>query len=71
MVTRLNNDSIETTGNDKWADDFLLWSGTDEAYANLISISAIAYSEGEDGSFGGVKAGSGTGVEWVKSDHAE
>lgn len=71
VVTRLNSDSIATTGNDKWADDFLLWSGTDAEYANLISISAIAYSEKEDGSFGGVKVGSGTGVTWVKSDDAQ
>ena len=69
VVTRLNSDFIATTGNDKWADDFLLWSGTDEEYANLISISAIAYSAGIDGNFGGVKVGSGTGVTWKSEVH--
>lgn len=57
---------VETTGGDKYADDFLLWSGTEAQYNNVKSVSAIVYHEGDGTTFGGVQVGSGTGVTWVR-----
>ncbi|MCR4618515.1 MAG: hypothetical protein K5669_10090, partial [Lachnospiraceae bacterium] len=45
-------------------DDFIIWQGTDEEFAQLTSIDVIAYEVGDSDSFGGVKAGSGSGVRW-------
>ncbi len=66
LVRRINTAFIDTAGADEWCDDFLLWSGTDEEYAGLVSISAIVFDPGTAEAFGGVKVGSGTGVEWLR-----
>lgn len=54
-------------GSNHFYDDFVLWSGSESDYMNIASVSAIVYTPGaNDDSFGGVKVGSGTGVQWTK-----
>jgi hypothetical protein len=48
--------------------DYILWSGSEAEYANLISIEAVVYQSGDDENFGGVMVGSGSGVYWEKED---
>ncbi|MGN0506185.1 MAG: hypothetical protein ACI4FZ_06460 [Lachnospiraceae bacterium] len=61
---RLNDTPIRTTGEDKYCDDFLVWSGTESEYDALDKIEVFAFVAGDSDSFGGVKVGSGAGVEW-------
>ena len=46
-------------------DDFILWEGTEEEFAQIVSVEAIAFEVGDDNTFGGVKVGSGSGTKWV------
>ncbi|MBR5114404.1 MAG: S-layer homology domain-containing protein [Oscillospiraceae bacterium] len=39
-IARMNGDYIETEGADKWCDDFLLWSGRETEWADVISVTA-------------------------------
>lgn len=65
----LNEDYIQTTGNDEYCDDFLLWSGSRGDYGKIAKIEAIVMGPTTDeDSFGGVMVGSGAGVEWIPED---
>lgn len=66
---RLNNFPVVTTDSDKYCDDFLIWSGTEDEYDNLHKVEVIAFIAGDDDTFGGVKAGSGTGVMWTRPEN--
>ena len=68
-----NNDDVRNSvlnytsqGSNHVYDDFLLWSGSEDEYNNIKSISAIVYEAGSSGSFGGVQVGSGAGVTWTR-----
>ncbi|MBR6311920.1 MAG: S-layer homology domain-containing protein [Oscillospiraceae bacterium] len=39
-ISRMNSAFIETEGEDKWCDDFLLWSGTEAEWSSIISVTA-------------------------------
>ena len=43
-VTRMNESFIGTEGSDKWCDDFLLWSGTEAEWAEVVSVDAEVVS---------------------------
>ena len=45
-VSRLNGSFIGTEGSDKWCDDFLLWSGTEAEWAEIVSVEAEVVSSG-------------------------
>lgn len=65
----LNEDYVQTTGNDEYCDDFLLWSGSRADYGKIAKIEAIVMGPAADeDSFGGVMVGSGAGVEWIPED---
>ncbi|MCR5116984.1 MAG: hypothetical protein K6A97_05705 [Lachnospiraceae bacterium] len=49
-------------------DDFIFWEGSEEDFAKILKVEAIAYDVGNKKSFGGVKAGSGTGAKWTRQN---